>query len=344
MRDRVARQATVFAALRPIPALRCAEHCYSVRRRERDLRGRSVVGGRVRCAPHGGSRGAMSRGEEAARWLAEHGGSCRAAGVQFGVSREAVRQWWRLLYGETRLPSRAVGDRIVELARAGKTAKEIASIVGQPARAIYALCRSRRVTLTREPVKIPDKVWADAMAAVAAGATLIDAAVDYGVSEGRLQARNAARPASPHRYAAAGNAATAAQSELRSACCATASLKRKRAVSSAVHAPPCASPYPASRPGRGHHEGLSCSPLHRHAGWPHGRRRARRDGGLFPEILRTELHGARATIEAYSKRAVLAGYEEASACGLRFGDGAPARLRVTTRTGSRFEYMIDRWD
>lgn len=67
-------------------------------------------------------------------------------------------------------------------------------------------------------------------------------------------------------------------------------------------------------------------------------------GGLFPEILRTELHGARATIEAYSLRAVLTGYEEASACGLRFGDSGPARLRVTTRTGSRFEYMIDRWD
>lgn len=126
----------------------------------------------------------MSRGEEAARWLAEHGGSCRAAGVQFGVSREAVRQWWRLLYGETRLPSRAVGDRIVELAHTGKTAKEIAAVVGRDARLVYSLCYHRRVTLAHEPEKLLP--WAAATAAVAAGAALIDAAVDHGVSEGRL--------------------------------------------------------------------------------------------------------------------------------------------------------------
>jgi len=50
-----------------------------------------------------------------------------------------------------------------------------------------------------------------------------------------------------------------------------------------------------------------------------------RDGGapggaLFPEFLRAELHGVRATIEAYSRRATIAGSAEASACGLRFGD------------------------
>lgn len=65
-------------------------------------------------------------------------------------------------------------------------------------------------------------------------------------------------------------------------------------------------------------------------------------GGLFPEILRSELHGARSVIEAYSKRAMIAGYDESSACGLMFGK-APAEFRVTTRTGSRFSYVVDRW-
>ena len=67
-------------------------------------------------------------------------------------------------------------------------------------------------------------------------------------------------------------------------------------------------------------------------------------GGLFPEILRSELHGARATIEDYSKRATIAGFDQSSACGLRIGDKSEVVLRATTRTGSRFTYRIDRWD
>jgi hypothetical protein len=67
-------------------------------------------------------------------------------------------------------------------------------------------------------------------------------------------------------------------------------------------------------------------------------------GGLFPEILRSELHGARATIEAYSKRATIAGFDQSTACGLRIGDSSECVLRATTRIGSRFVYRIDRWD
>lgn len=68
---------------------------------------------------------------------------------------------------------------------------------------------------------------------------------------------------------------------------------------------------------------------------------------LFPEILRSDLHGVRSVIEAYSKTAVLGGYESASACGLIIGGDAGRSnvpIRVTTLTGSRFEYVIDRWD
>lgn len=67
-------------------------------------------------------------------------------------------------------------------------------------------------------------------------------------------------------------------------------------------------------------------------------------GALFPEFLRSELHGVRATIEAYSRTATLAGAADASACGLRFGDQGEVLLRVVTRTGSRFVYRVDRWD
>ncbi|WP_407522820.1 hypothetical protein [Methylobacterium oryzisoli] len=72
------------------------------------------------------------------------------------------------------------------------------------------------------------------------------------------------------------------------------------------------------------------------------------DGGiaLFPEVLRADLHGVRAVIEAYSRGAVLAGREEASACGLRVADGHEThghRIRVRTDLGSTI-YRVDRWD
>ncbi len=62
---------------------------------------------------------------------------------------------------------------------------------------------------------------------------------------------------------------------------------------------------------------------------------------LFPEVLRGEMHGARAVIEAHSRATPIAGHKEASACGLRFPE---ADLRVTSATGNRFIYRIDRWD
>lgn len=61
---------------------------------------------------------------------------------------------------------------------------------------------------------------------------------------------------------------------------------------------------------------------------------------LFPEILRSELHPVRATIEAYSNRGKMEGKEDASACGLRV---IGARLRVTSKAGVAI-YEIDRWD
>ncbi|WP_208446783.1 hypothetical protein [Burkholderia ambifaria] len=68
---------------------------------------------------------------------------------------------------------------------------------------------------------------------------------------------------------------------------------------------------------------------------------------LFPECLKSELHAVRSVIEAYSRRASISGFDEASACGLmlqkssRFGNGH--RVRVTAK-GATLEYVIDRWD
>jgi len=66
---------------------------------------------------------------------------------------------------------------------------------------------------------------------------------------------------------------------------------------------------------------------------------------LFPEILKSDLHIARPTIEAFSKDAQLSGYNEASACGLLLQNGNSwnARFRVTSDVGTAI-YTLDRWD
>lgn len=70
---------------------------------------------------------------------------------------------------------------------------------------------------------------------------------------------------------------------------------------------------------------------------------------LFPEVLKSELHEIRSTIEAYSRNSVLGGYEDASACGIRLQkDNSSlsrwnAKFKVTTETGQTI-YRLDRWD
>lgn len=66
---------------------------------------------------------------------------------------------------------------------------------------------------------------------------------------------------------------------------------------------------------------------------------------LFPECLRSELHGIRATIEAFSKAGRLEPFEGPKAAGIRLQKGQPwsARFCVTSR-GQRTDYQLDRWD
>lgn len=71
----------------------------------------------------------------------------------------------------------------------------------------------------------------------------------------------------------------------------------------------------------------------------------KRDQGnaLFPETLRSELHGVRSVIEAYSKTAEILGREDASVAGLMITPNtAQQRLRVCVK-GAWQTYFIDRW-
>jgi hypothetical protein len=69
--------------------------------------------------------------------------------------------------------------------------------------------------------------------------------------------------------------------------------------------------------------------------------RTEQGNGLFPEILKSELHGVRSTIEAFARAATLHGREEASANGLM---AVGATVRVTSKRGIVMTYRIDRWD
>lgn len=67
--------------------------------------------------------------------------------------------------------------------------------------------------------------------------------------------------------------------------------------------------------------------------------------GLFPNHLKSELHGIRGTIEAYSKSGIIESADEATACGIRLQKGLAwdALFRVTSKLG-QVNYKLDRWD
>lgn len=77
-----------------------------------------------------------------------------------------------------------------------------------------------------------------------------------------------------------------------------------------------------------------------------GARETRQAGAaLFPEILKSEFHGIRSVIEAYSRSAEIEGMEGATACGILLKKGQPweHRFRVTIK-GQALDYRLDRWD
>ncbi len=67
---------------------------------------------------------------------------------------------------------------------------------------------------------------------------------------------------------------------------------------------------------------------------------------IFPEILRTEFHGIRSVIEAYSRSAEIAGLKEPHAAGIMLDKGSghwDVVLRVWAGTHP-MDYRLDRWD
>lgn len=65
---------------------------------------------------------------------------------------------------------------------------------------------------------------------------------------------------------------------------------------------------------------------------------------LFPDNIKSELHGVRSVIEAYSNSEQLAGQEEATACGFQVANnGFGITIEVTTPEG-KSKYFIDRLD
>lgn len=68
-----------------------------------------------------------------------------------------------------------------------------------------------------------------------------------------------------------------------------------------------------------------------------------RGNALFPESIRSELHGIRSVIEAYSKSAELKGRENQSANGLRVQKNSSVTVRFN-QAGVKVVYKIDRWD
>ncbi len=77
-----------------------------------------------------------------------------------------------------------------------------------------------------------------------------------------------------------------------------------------------------------------------------GCRDTNRGGGnaLFPETLKDDLHGIRATVEAFAKSAEMHGRDAASACGWTIRNGN-ANIVLRVFAGSAWtRYRIDRWD
>lgn len=66
---------------------------------------------------------------------------------------------------------------------------------------------------------------------------------------------------------------------------------------------------------------------------------------IFPEILKSEFHGIRSVIEAYSRNAKIEGVEQSTACGIAMQKGStPGHMFRVTSKGSAVEYRLDRWD
>ncbi len=130
----------------------------------------------------------MPRGEAAARYVREHGGTLIEAARLFGLSRERVRQKWRDLFGDAELPSREAQRQrlaeIEELARQGLTQTEIAAELGIQRRAVAHLCAAADLTLvqTADKLRVTDETRAKILRLAREGESRAEIARDVGFS------------------------------------------------------------------------------------------------------------------------------------------------------------------
>lgn len=132
-------------------------------------------------------RGPWGKARLAAQHLREHGGSFATSAALFSVSRQAVQQSWKKLgFGEApgigaRLERKT---RILDLARSGLTAPEIAHSITVSRPSVYVTCRKAAVPLRR--ANAPDP------AAIAAAVEMVRHGTSYGVAAGLLGVGQAA--------------------------------------------------------------------------------------------------------------------------------------------------------
>lgn len=128
-----------------------------------------------------------SRSDQAAEWLAKNGGQLRDAAALFGITRQAVSLAWNRKFGPRTIQKMediaAREKRVAELVEQGMTALEIATALGITRQTVYVALKKLGIKARRDQVR-SEEFTRRARAAVddiAAGASVVDAAIDHDV-------------------------------------------------------------------------------------------------------------------------------------------------------------------
>ena len=134
-------------------------------------------------------RNQESRGDQAARAAAKEGLTFTEAGARLGVTPQTVQQAWQRLFPEQDPPRKCRSARILEMLGAGRPVSEVADEAGLSEEHVRSVAR-------RSGVEVPSKLSLrvaqfqekldQAMAAIAAGASLSEVARNHGMSHGSL--------------------------------------------------------------------------------------------------------------------------------------------------------------
>lgn len=136
---------------------------------------------------------ALKRSIQAVYWLARSPGKTfRDAAEAFGVRQQSVHRSWRRRFRDRPSPFTVMvaarNEAIVRMALDGMHKRQISEALGQDAELVSRVCREHGVKLLSRQ----QAAWPKAVAAVAAGASMTEAAVAHGVSPRRLRGKCAA--------------------------------------------------------------------------------------------------------------------------------------------------------